>query len=94
MYLLDALAGVDEVDAVVVVLLEPRGDGEDVGVEDDVLGREAHLVHQDVVRALADLDLLREEGGRGRGEEEGRERWSHTDASANVYPYLHLSIDL
>jgi hypothetical protein len=28
----------DEVDRVVVVLLDAGGDGEDVGVEDDVLG--------------------------------------------------------
>jgi hypothetical protein len=27
------------------------------GIEDDVLGREADLVHQDVVGALADRDL-------------------------------------
>ena len=34
----------DKVDAVVVVLLDAGGDGEDVGVEDDVLGREADLL--------------------------------------------------
>jgi hypothetical protein len=34
-------AGLDEVDGVVVVLLDAGGDGEDVRVEDDVLGREA-----------------------------------------------------
>ena len=31
-----------------------RGYYEHVGVEDDVLGREAHLLHQDAVGALAD----------------------------------------
>ncbi|MNJ38566.1 hypothetical protein D3C77_334150 [compost metagenome] len=53
----------DEVDGVVVVLLDPRRHGEDVGVEDDVLGREADLVDEDVVGAGADLDLAR--GGVG-----------------------------
>ena len=42
------------------MLLDARGDGEDVGVEDDVLGREAHLIDQHAVGALADLDLARE----------------------------------
>jgi hypothetical protein len=35
--------GLDEVLRVVVVLLDARRDGEDVGIEDDVLGREADL---------------------------------------------------
>ncbi len=43
------------------MLLDPRRHGEDIGVEDDVLGREADLVDQDVVGAGADLDLA---GGR------------------------------
>jgi hypothetical protein len=54
---LDPARGLDEVDRVVVVLLDAGGDGEDVGVEDDVLGREADLVDQDAVGARADLDL-------------------------------------
>ena len=44
---LDPARGLDEVDRVVVVLLDAGGDGEDVGVEDDVLGREADLLDQD-----------------------------------------------
>jgi hypothetical protein len=44
----------DEVHAVVGVLLDARRDREDVGVEDDVLGREADLVDQDPVGPLAD----------------------------------------
>ena len=40
-----------------VVLLDPGRDGEDVRVEDDVLGREADLVDEQPVRALADRDL-------------------------------------
>jgi hypothetical protein len=55
--LLDPARGVDEIDRVVVVLFNAGGHGEDVGVEDDVFGREAHLIHQDAVGALADLDL-------------------------------------
>jgi hypothetical protein len=54
---LDPARGLDEIDRVVVVFLDAGGDGEDVRVEDDVLGWEAHLVHQDAVGALADLDL-------------------------------------
>ena len=48
---------------VVVVLLHAGGDGEDVRVEDDVLGREADLVDQDAVGALADADLVLVGGG-------------------------------
>ena len=55
----DAAGRLDEVDAVVVVLLDAGGDGEDVGVEDDVLGREADLLGQEPVGAGADLDLAR-----------------------------------
>ncbi len=39
------------------VFLDPGCDRKDVGVEDDVLGREVHLVHEQPVRAGADLDL-------------------------------------
>jgi hypothetical protein len=53
--LLDPARALDEVDAVRRVLLDARADSEDVGVEDDVLGREADLVDQDPVGALADL---------------------------------------
>ena len=53
--LLDPARRLDEVEAVVRVLLDARGDGEDVRVEDDVLGREADLLGQDVVGAAADL---------------------------------------
>ena len=55
---LDPARRVDEVDGVVVVLLDAGGDGEDVGIEDDVLGREADLVDEDAVGALADADLV------------------------------------
>mmetsp|Transcript_388 Transcript_388/g.710 ORF Transcript_388/g.710 Transcript_388/m.710 type:complete len:351 (+) Transcript_388:2205-3257(+) len=56
--LLDDLRGLDEVDSVVVVLFHSGADGEHVRVEDDVLGRELDLLHQDLVRPLADANLL------------------------------------
>src|SRR5690606_17190031 len=55
----DIGAGLDEVHRVVVVFLDAGGDGEDVRVEDDVFRREAHLVDQNVVAALADFLLAR-----------------------------------
>ena len=39
------------------MLVDPRRDGEDVRVEDQVLGREAGLLREELVRALADRDL-------------------------------------
>ena len=39
------------------VLLDARGDGEDVRVEHDILGREPGIVDEQVVRAPEDLDL-------------------------------------
>ena len=48
---------IDEIDGVVVVLVDPGRDGEHVGIEDDVLGREIDLARQQVVAALADPDL-------------------------------------
>mmetsp|Transcript_30482 Transcript_30482/g.79140 ORF Transcript_30482/g.79140 Transcript_30482/m.79140 type:complete len:974 (-) Transcript_30482:1460-4381(-) len=55
----DPLGGLDEVLAVVVVLGKAGGDREHVGVEDDVVRREADLrADQQVVRALADADLV------------------------------------
>ncbi len=49
----------DEIDAVIVVLLDAGGDGEDVRIEDDVLRREAGLLGQQLVGAGADFDLAR-----------------------------------
>ena len=48
----------DELDRVVVVLLDAGADGQDVDVEDDVLGREAGLLGEQLVGALADRDLV------------------------------------
>ncbi len=46
--------GLEEIEPVAVVLLDAGGDREDVGIEDDVLGGEAHLLGEDRVAALAD----------------------------------------
>ena len=43
---LDPAAGLDEIDRVVVVLVQTGRHGEDVWVENDVLGGEAHAVHE------------------------------------------------
>ena len=61
--LADPARRLDVRQAVAVVLLDAGGDGEDVGVEDDVLGREPDLVDQDVVRPLADRRLALERVG-------------------------------
>ena len=53
----DLLGGFEEVEAVAVVLFDAGGDREDVGVDDDVLGREPDLVDQQVVRPAGDVDL-------------------------------------
>mmetsp|Transcript_15591 Transcript_15591/g.36733 ORF Transcript_15591/g.36733 Transcript_15591/m.36733 type:complete len:692 (-) Transcript_15591:781-2856(-) len=54
---LDDLGRLDEVDAVVVVLLEARADGEDVEIEDDVNRVEVALLDEHLVGALADAHL-------------------------------------
>ena len=54
---LDAARGIDIGAGVVVMLLDAGGDGEDVRIEDDVLGREADLLGQEIVGALADLEF-------------------------------------
>ena len=46
---LDDPRGLDEIDGVVVVLLDAGGDGEDVGVEDDVGRVEADFIDKDLV---------------------------------------------
>ena len=54
---MDLAHRLDKVHAVVVVLVYARGDGEDVRVEDDVLGREADPLREEPVGAGADLHL-------------------------------------
>ncbi len=55
--LADLARGLDEVDAVAVVLFDAGRHGEDVRIEDDVLGREADLLGQELIGALANVDL-------------------------------------
>mmetsp|Transcript_48080 Transcript_48080/g.121344 ORF Transcript_48080/g.121344 Transcript_48080/m.121344 type:complete len:248 (-) Transcript_48080:2167-2910(-) len=52
-YALDLTRRPDEVHSVVVVLRQASSHRENVGVKDDVLRIEAHVLHQDAVRALA-----------------------------------------
>ncbi len=53
----DRAGRLDEVDAVIVVLLDPGRDGKDVRVEDDVFRGKPGLFGQQLVGPLADLDL-------------------------------------
>ena len=55
---LDDARGLEEIDGVVVVLLDAGRDGENVRVEDDVLGRETGPGGEQLVRACADADLF------------------------------------
>ncbi len=55
--LLDLAGGLEEGHGVAVMLLDARGDGKDVGVEDDVLGRHVGPLHEQPVRPLADAHL-------------------------------------
>ena len=56
--LLDRAGRLDERQRVLVVLLDPGRDCEDVRVEDDVLGRKADILGQDAVGAPADRDAV------------------------------------
>src|ERR1700722_377578 len=60
---LDPARSVDEVHRVVVVLLHAGGNGQNVRIEDDILGRDTDLINQNAVGAFADANLLLE--GRG-----------------------------
>ena len=55
---LDLLARLDEINRVVIMLLDPGRHREDIGIEDDVLGRKTDTDEQ-FIGALADLDLAR-----------------------------------
>ena len=54
--LLDPLGGSDEIDSVVRVLLDAGRDRKHVRVDDDVLGRKADAIEEQVVGAPRDLD--------------------------------------
>ena len=55
--------GLDEIEPVAVVFGDPGGDGEDVRVEDDVLGREVELGGQQLERPCGDVDLASQRVG-------------------------------
>ena len=64
--LLDLPGGLDEAHGVAVVLLDAGADGQDVGVEDDVLRRHPHPLGQQVVRPARDADLVLDGDGLAR----------------------------
>ena len=51
--------GFDKVHRVVIVLVDPRCDRENVRVENNVFGREANLLGEDLVSAGTDFDFTR-----------------------------------
>jgi hypothetical protein len=59
----DDAGGLDEVHPVVVVLGDARADGENVGVKDDVLTGEAHLIHEEAIGPCADAHFIIASGG-------------------------------
>ena len=54
---LDLPDGLDEIDRVVVVLFDPRGDRQDIRIENNVLRRKGNLFRQNPVRPRANLDF-------------------------------------
>ena len=54
--LLDPAGGVEKVNGVVVMFLNTRGYGQDIGVENNVLRRKTDFVHQNVVGPFADFN--------------------------------------
>ena len=61
--LADRARGLDEVDAVIVMLLDACRDGENIRIENNVLGRKSDNARQDIIGAAANLDLARERVG-------------------------------
>ena len=51
--LLDPFYSFDEIDGVVVMFLNTRGNGQDVGIEYDIFGRYANFADKDIVSAPA-----------------------------------------
>ncbi len=58
MYYLYKFSGSDEVDRVLIVFFHARTNGEDVGVEDDVVGIKSHFANQQLVGPSADLHFM------------------------------------
>ena len=50
--------GPDELDGVIVVLFQAGADGQDIAVKNDITGVEADLLGQELVRQLANGDLV------------------------------------
>ena len=49
--------GFDEIERVVIVFFDPRGNGKDVGVKHNILRRKSDGLCQDLVGALADFQF-------------------------------------
>ena len=60
MLCLDGARGLDEIDAVVLMLLDAGRDRENIGIEDDVLRREADLIDENFIGALGDREFALE----------------------------------
>ena len=56
--LLDLARGLNEVHAVIIVFRKARGDGKNIGVENNVLAGEANFLRQDAPGSLADRNPL------------------------------------
>ena len=54
----DPTSRVDVIDRVVVMLLHARGNGEDIGIEDNVFWSKSDFINQDSVGAFADANLV------------------------------------
>ena len=55
--MLNPARGFNEIDRVIVVFFDAGGDGEDVGVKNNIFGRKADFIHQNAVGAFADFDF-------------------------------------
>ena len=87
---LDLAGSAEEVNCVVVVLSHACANCENVGVEDDVLGLKANVLHKDAVGTLAHADLQRMHSSGVYADQKGARivtvPCSHVDiASASVH---------
>ncbi len=57
-FLLDAARRLDEIHRVVVVFLDPRGDRQHVGIEDDIFRRKTDSLREQVICAVTDPQLV------------------------------------
>ena len=53
----NVLAGVDEIHCVIIMLIDSCSDGKNIGIENNVLRREAHFIHKDPIGFFTDFNL-------------------------------------